>query len=85
MTHRPILSIATAVLAVALAAPASAATPTPMQRSDSAPSASRTNDAEARDRRICVRLQIVGTRIPKRVCRTQWQWEQEGGVPTEED
>lgn len=35
------------------------------------------------DREICVRAQLTGSRLNRRVCRTQRQWDEDGGVPTE--
>jgi len=39
-------------------------------------------DAQDPDREICVRATITGSRIPRRICRTARQWEEEeGGIP----
>ncbi len=74
--------------ALAIAAPASA------ERSDSAmpsagaaetggggaaPRRSRADD----DRRICVQATHTGTRVPRRICKTQAEWDTEGGLEVE--
>lgn len=33
------------------------------------------------ERRICARVELSGTRISRRVCRTQAEWNREGGLP----
>lgn len=35
------------------------------------------------DREICVVAQITGSRLNRRICRTQREWDADGGVPTE--
>lgn len=32
-------------------------------------------------REICIRVEMSGTRMPRRVCKTPAEWEAEGGVP----
>ena len=70
-------------LTVAFAMPAQAAqtvprTITPPARSADADDAAR-SDA---DRMICVRAQLTGSRLNRRICRTQREWDEDGGVPT---
>ncbi len=84
MTHRPILSIASGALMLAIALPASAQQ-APRQNVPAGASASvEGSEPDARNRRICVKQQTVGTRLTRKICRAQWQWEQEGGIPTDE-
>ena len=50
---------------------------------DSQPSARASRRSSAQnERRICVDTETTGTRIKRRVCRTEAQWEAEGGVPS---
>ena len=74
---------AVGALTVAFAAPAQAAqtvprTTTPPARSADAEDAAR-SDA---DLMICVRAQLTGSRLNRRICRTQREWDEDGGVPT---
>lgn len=39
-------------------------------------------DARDPDRVICVRAQLTGSRLYRQVCRTQREWDADGGVPT---
>lgn len=34
------------------------------------------------DRMICVRAQLTGSRLNRQICRTQREWDEDGGVPT---
>ena len=38
-------------------------------------------DAGNNDRRICVRVQLTGSRVVRQVCKTAHEWDLEGGVP----
>lgn len=49
-----------------------------------AQSSSARPDRRAGNRRICIVGDITGSRVPRRVCKTEREWEAEGGVPTAE-
>ena len=68
---------AAGALLISLSAPAAA------QNSQSTPRDRGAADrAERPDRQICVQYELVGSRIPKRDCRTRREWiELEGAVP----
>lgn len=42
-----------------------------------------TQARRANPRRICVRMEMSGTRISREVCRTQAEWDRMGGLPDE--
>ena len=47
-------------------------------------SAARTATSSSNpNREICVRAQLTGSRLSRRICRTQREWDEDGGVPTE--
>lgn len=53
-----------------------------------APPASRTganvqgqNQSADQNRRICADVELTGTRMTRRVCRTAAEWERTGGLP----
>ncbi|MBX3561174.1 MAG: hypothetical protein KF780_05115 [Sphingomonas sp.] len=83
--------VGASIVAVALAVPAAAhqgatsASPSAGLSSSadgggaSAP-APRRNRAGAGERRICVDAAYTGTRIPRRICKTESQWEAAGGL-----
>jgi len=74
---------AAGALSVAFAMPASAAQTVP--RTSAPPAQSADPDAAARsdaDRMVCVRAQLTGSRLNRRICRTQREWDEDGGVPT---
>jgi len=79
----------TASLALAgIGAPAASAqnqNRTVISNSDSQAAAARTSRrATARsNERICVDVELTGTRMKRRVCQTQAEWEQQGGLPTD--
>lgn len=79
---------AAACLSLGLSLPANATgTARVEQRADSEQSAgsssARTAASNNPDREICVRAQITGSRLYRRICRTQRDWDADGGVPTE--
>lgn len=39
--------------------------------------------SNASERRICVRMELTGTRVVRQVCRTQAEWDRAGGIPTD--
>lgn len=80
-TRAPIAQLgviaAAALLAAGAAAPLRAEATVQQARS------SASADANA-DRRICVRMELPNSRLPRRVCRTQAEWDRLGGLPTED-
>lgn len=73
-----ILPVAGAI-ALGCVAPASARDDNSRAARDAAqPEAAGSNDPE---RTICVRAQITGSRLNRRICRTAREWEEEGGLP----
>lgn len=66
--------------ALALAAPASALAQSPK-------AASSTREAQAPttvidpERMVCVQAVITGSRLPRRICRTEAEWALDGEVP----
>jgi hypothetical protein len=58
---------------------------TPSSSSTSANAAAtvqqRTRTTEQSDRRVCVRVSLSSSRLARRVCKTQAEWDREGGVP----
>jgi hypothetical protein len=40
------------------------------------------NQSASADRKICVRMEMPNTRLPRKVCRTQSEWDRAGGLPT---
>ena len=43
---------------------------------------SRTRNSAQSDRRVCVNVEMTGTRMVRRVCRTEAEWEAQGGLPS---
>lgn len=78
----------TASLALAgIGAPAASAqnqNRTVISSGETQPSSARTSRRAARsNERICVDVELTGTRMKRRVCQTQAEWEQQGGLPTD--
>ena len=72
------LAIAAASLMLAgTTAPAQAA---PAQRAGA--TIQGQNQSASTDRKICIRMEMPNTRLPRKVCRTQSEWDRAGGVPT---
>ena len=46
--------------------------------------AQRTNESSDA-RQICVRVQLSGSHVTRRVCKTAQEWENAGGLPTDDD
>ena len=73
-----LLSIAGA-LVLGFTGPASARDDNVRAARDAAqPQAEAANDP---DRTVCVRAQLTGSRLYRRVCRTAREWEEDGGLP----
>ena len=79
---RLIQSIAAAGLIAAFSAPTLAQGPTQNSASPEA-SAPQAGRSASRERRICVYQEMTGSRLPRKICQTQREWDREGGVPTD--
>jgi len=69
------------VFAAALLA-AGAAAPVQAAPGEKAAATSQAKPEARKDRPICVYVELTGTRVPRRVCRTALEWQRDGGVPT---
>ncbi len=72
-----------AVAAAALLA-ATAAAPLQAASADQRPAAEAPASANS-ERRICAMVDLPSSRMPRRVCRTQAEWNRAGGVPAAND
>ena len=70
---------AAGALALGFSLPAAAA---PATNAQSAPPQAASTSASDPDRMVCVRAQLTGSRLNRRICRTVREWEEDGGVPT---
>ena len=61
-----------------LAQPQYAVSGNAASQQQAAPARSNANSSE---RQICVRMELTGTRVARRICRTAAEWERSGGVP----
>jgi len=43
------------------------------------------SDSNADERRICVREQLSGSHLTRRICKTAREWQAAGGVPGRDD
>jgi hypothetical protein len=77
MSLRPLLSVAAGSLLVALATPAAAQS---QAAGNSASEAENSGQTTAPRRRICVLQQFTGSRLPRKICKTQQEWDREGGL-----
>ncbi len=66
---------AAALLAASVSAPSYAA---PADQ----PASARPAQSNASERRICAMVDLSGSRMLRRVCRTRAEWEAAGGLPT---
>lgn len=82
--NRTFPTIAAAALFVGLAVPAQATnSSTNNNRSDDAQAQAQAGASrQAGDRRICVRADFTGSRLLRTICKTEREWEAEGGIPT---
>jgi hypothetical protein len=74
--------VAAASLSMAFTEPGSAARTDPRAPEQGSSIAARTATPDP-NREICVRAQLTGSRLNRRICRTQREWDEDGGVPTE--
>lgn len=75
----------TAAAALVAASPAPAAE-TNQQAARTAQPQAQGNDqaSDHPNRRVCVRSDFTGTRVARLICKTEAQWEAEGGIPGRE-
>ena len=73
---------AAGALALGFSLPAAAAPAAGAASAQSAPAPAASPAASDPDRMVCVRAQITGSRLNRRICRTVREWEEDGGVPT---
>ena len=79
------VALAAALLVAGAATPLQAAAVPGTANTSAQTSEPRQNNAQASsERRICVRMALSNTRIERRVCKTQAEWDREGGVPQSE-
>ena len=75
-------AVAAAVAIFAMTGPAVANSAPTAQSNTEARANSRADSPETgADRKICVRTTLTGSRLPIKVCRTEREWNSEGGVP----
>lgn len=67
-------AVAAAALLAAAAAPLQAATADQLAAQQRSPNANS-------ERRICAMVELTGSRVVRRICRTQAEWDRAGGVP----
>lgn len=78
---RNLLIVTAAGALAAIAVPASAQNSAALHADDNSSSGQRAA-RENPDRRICVRVELSGSRLVRRVCRTAREWEARGGLET---
>lgn len=80
---KPYHVILAAIASVTFVGTATAAAPGSTAQSTAQASRDGSGSQQAhKDREICIRMALSGTRMPKKVCRTAAEWEADGGVPT---
>lgn len=83
--HRSAAIAVALTLAVGLAAPVHAQDPSTNGASSSGSAGpQQRNVRRARERLICIRGEITGSRIERQVCRTEAEWRAMGDVPGED-
>jgi hypothetical protein len=72
---------------ISIAAPALLVAAVPASAQDAAQAPARDNSASEQqpqnaspDRRICVDVELTGSRMNHRICRTAREWEERGGL-----
>jgi hypothetical protein len=75
------LAAALAASAVPAAAAAAAQGSAPRARTDTA--TEQPVNSEDPERRICVAVELTGSRMVRRVCRTQREWDARGGLESD--
>ena len=74
-----VLFLTAAASLALLAQPAAASDDNPRAAREAAQA--QAADAQDPDRVICVRTQLSGSRLMRRICRTAREWEEDGEVP----
>lgn len=84
---RTATAAAASILLAGAAAPAAAQSQNIVAPETRAGGGSAGGRASAQEdtRRICVRVELTGSRVARNVCRTRTEWERAGGIPTSED
>ena len=79
---RTSILVASAAIILGFSLPAAAArTDTRAANPQSATTQTPQSAASDPDRMICVRAQLTGSRLNRRICRTERQWAEDGEVP----
>lgn len=73
-------TVAAATLIAVTGAPLQAAASDSRTGNDSSQASARVSAPT--ERRICARVELTATRIARRVCRTQAEWDRDGGIPS---
>lgn len=79
MRASAVLFLTAAASMALLAQPAAARDDNPRAARDAAQA--QAADSQDPDRVICVRTQITGSRLMRRICRTAREWEEDGEIP----
>jgi len=74
------LSIATAAAALIAAAFPAAASETSASRARAGDATGQRVNEQAPERRVCVAVEMTGSHVIRRVCRTAREWEERGGL-----
>ena len=80
-----IKSALTAIALLGLSAPAFASDVVTASSSTAAQQAAAARAAAQRSERVCIRMELTGTRVVRNVCRTRAEWDRLGGVPSMEE
>lgn len=82
---RGIATVATALIVAGTALPAAAQTQNNVVSQERAATGGTSASAARSERRICVRAEMPASRVARNVCKTQAEWNREGGVPRADD
>ena len=78
LRNKALFISAGALFALAVPAAAVTAATTPARPSTASPQ-DRARTEQPSERRICVREALTGSRMVRRICKTEREWEAEGG------
>lgn len=80
---RNVTTAAAAIILAGLSVPAAAQTHTNVTGASGQGTAAVTAPRQSaeQDQRVCVRVELTGTRVARNVCRTRAEWAREGGIP----
>lgn len=79
--HARLAQVAAAALLVVGAGAPVLAAPSDAAASTQSATAEHSASSDRAERRICANVPLSNTRISRRVCRTQAEWNRDGGVP----